>query len=136
MVNTKCGAQLGVIFLILVRANNVQSADFFQRQIVSRNFEKSGGKLLLLAEFDVLKPIHILLNTLYLPPSPLLHTTLASGYSHGVVGLVPAQQLLDGPRPPGQRHPHLLRPARAHLHQSQLSIVSINQSQLSIVSMY
>ena len=51
-----------------------------------------------------------------------------------MVGLVPAQQLLDGPRPPGQRHPHLLRPAPAHLHQSQLSIVSINQSQLSIVS--
>ena len=136
MVNTKCGAQLGVIFLILVRANNVTSADFFQRQIVSRSFEKSGVKLLQLAEFDVLKPIHILLNTLYnlvkktllyLPPSPLLHTTLASGYSHGVVGLVPAQQLLDGPRPPGQRHPHLLRPAPAHLHQSQLSIVSINQ---------
>ena len=49
-----------------------------------------------------------------------------------MVGLVPAQQLLDGPRPPGQRHPHLLRPAPAHLHQSQLSIVSINQSEVSI----
>ena len=49
-----------------------------------------------------------------------------------MVGLVPAQQLLDGPRPPGQRHPHLLRPSPAHLHQSQLSIVSINQSEVSI----
>ena len=62
-----------------------------------------------------------------MPPSPLYC------YSHGVVGVVPPQQLLDGPRPPGQRHPHLLRPAPAHLHQSQLSIVSINQSEHSIV---